>query len=63
MTAATVDYTGVQSHVYTLLLEGGHYYVGWSSTVEYRIAQHYAATVPDLTARICEWQQAPAPRP
>ena len=42
MAVVTVDYTGMQGHVYTLLLEGGHYYVGWSSTVEYRIAQHFS---------------------
>ena len=38
----TVDYAGIQGHVYTLLLESGNYYVGWSSTVEYRIAQHFS---------------------
>ena len=42
MAVATVNYTGMQGHVYTLLLEGGHYYVGWSSTVEHRIAQHFS---------------------
>ena len=41
MAAYTVDYTGIQGHVYTLLLEGGNYYVGWSSSVENRIAQHF----------------------
>ena len=41
MAAPTVDYTGIQGHVYTLLLEGGNYYVGWSSSVENRIAQHF----------------------
>ena len=41
MAAYTVDYTGIQGHVYTLLLEGGNYYVGWSSAVENRIAQHF----------------------
>ena len=40
--AETVDYTGVHGHVYTLLLEGGNYYVGWSSSVEHRIAQHFS---------------------
>ena len=39
----TVDYAGIQGHVYTLLLESGNYYVGWSSTVEYRIAQHFCS--------------------
>ena len=38
----TVDYAGIQGHVYTLLLESGNYYVGWSSAVEYRIAQHFS---------------------
>ena len=38
----TVDYAGIQGHVYTLLLESGNHYVGWSSTVEYRIAQHFS---------------------
>ena len=41
MAAYTVDYAGIQGHVYTLLLESGNYYVGWSSAVEYRIAQHF----------------------
>ena len=41
MAAYTIDYTGIQGHVYTLLLEGGNYYVGWSSAVENRIAQHF----------------------
>ena len=34
MASYTVDYAGIQGHVYTLLLESGNYYVGWSSTVE-----------------------------
>ena len=42
MATYTVDYTGIQGHVYTLLLEGGRYYVGWSSAVENRIAQHFS---------------------
>ncbi len=37
MAAHTVDYAGIQGHVYTLLLEGGKYYVGWSKTIENRI--------------------------
>ena len=42
MAAVFVDYSSIQGHVYTLLLEGGHYYVGWSSNVEQRIAQHFS---------------------
>ena len=42
MAVVSVDYTGIQGHVYTLLLEGDHYYVGWSSAVEHRIAQHFS---------------------
>ena len=38
----TVDYTGIPGHVYTLLLESGRFYVGWSSAVENRIAQHFS---------------------
>jgi len=41
MASYTVDYNGIQGHVYTLLLEGDSYYVGWSSAVETRIAQHF----------------------
>ena len=51
MAAVTVDYTSMQGHVYTLLLEGGHYYVGWSSTVEHRIAQHFSGTGSRWTTR------------
>jgi hypothetical protein len=32
-----------QGHVYTLLLEGGNYYVGWSAAAEARIAQHFCS--------------------
>ena len=46
MAAYTVDYTGIQGHVYTLLLEGGNYYVGWSSAVE-----------PDRAALPWSWEQ------
>ena len=42
MATYTVDYAGIEGHVYTLLLEGGRYYVGWSSAVENRIAQHFS---------------------
>ena len=42
MATYTVDYTGIPGHVYTLLLESGRFYVGWSSAVEYRIAQHFS---------------------
>lgn len=31
-------------HVYTLLLEGGFHYVGFSAQVETRIAQHFLGT-------------------
>ena len=48
--AETVDYTGVHGHVYTLLLEGGHYYVGWSSAVEHLIAQHFSGAGSKWTA-------------
>ena len=51
MAVVTVDYTGMQGHVYTLLLEGGHYYVGWSSSVEHRIAQHFSGTGSRWTPR------------
>ena len=51
MAVVTVDYTGMQGHVYTLLLEGGHYYVGWSSSVEHRIAQHFSGTGSRWTTR------------
>ena len=37
----TVDNSGQPGHVYTLLLEDDCYYVGWSSQVEVRIAQHF----------------------
>ena len=42
MATYTVDYTGIPGHVYTLLLESGRFYVGWSSAVENRIAQHFS---------------------
>ena len=47
MATYTVDYTGIPGHVYTLLLESGRFYVGWSSAVENRIAQHFSG------ARLC----------
>ena len=50
MAAVTVDYTGIQGHVYTLLLEGDHYYVGWSSAVEHLIAQHFSGAGSKWTA-------------
>ena len=51
MAVVTVDYTGMQGHVYTLLLEGRHYYVGWSSAIEHRIAQHFSGTGSKWTTR------------
>jgi len=42
MATYTVDYTGTPGHVYTLLLESGRFYVGWSRAVENRIAQHFS---------------------
>ena len=42
MATYTVDYTGIPGHVYTLLLESGRFYAGWSSAVENRIAQQFS---------------------
>ena len=41
MIVPTIDCSGARGHVYTLRLEGDYYYVGWSSSVEARIAQHF----------------------
>lgn len=41
LSVPTINYGGISGHVYVLLLEGGYFYVGWSSQVDARIAQHF----------------------
>ena len=65
MATYTVDYTGIPGHVYTLLLESGRFYVGWSSAVENRIAQHFsgrAASGRYSTNRCKCWRASQATR-
>jgi len=42
MANATIDFSDKRGHVYTLQLQNDCYYVGWSSQLDHRIAQHFS---------------------